>query len=131
MNISAEERDRMITTWSKEFDPAFDVHIRSAIIALRLEEEAIARERAIAAHTPPWPVMPTPTASSGTLPVTRVADYLHSDPRKTALALQHLAGGGYLIRVSVNPDRWVRVVPVEVGMIGGVARPLSQKAAQQ
>jgi hypothetical protein len=75
--------------------------------------------------------MPTPTASSGTLPVTRVAEYLHSDPRKTALALQHLAGGGYLIRVSVNPDRWVRVVPVEVGMIGGVARPLSQKAAQQ
>lgn len=85
VNISAEERDGLITAWSKEFDPAFDPHIRSAIIALRLEEWAIARESAIAARTPPWPVMPTPTASSSTLPLERVAEYLHSDPRKTAL----------------------------------------------
>ena len=129
MNITAEERDRLTT--AKEFDPAFDVHIRSAIIALRLEEEAIARQRAIAAHTPPWPVMPTPTASSGALPVTRVAEYLHSDSRKTAKALGNLAAGGYVIRVSSDPDRWVRVVSVEVETIDGVARPLSQKAAQQ
>lgn len=132
MNISEEERDRLINVWSKEFDPAFDPHLRSAIIALRLEEEAIARESAIAAaNTPLWPVMPTPTASSGALPVERVAEYLHSDPRKTALALEHLAAGGYVIRVSSDPDRWVRVVSVEVETIEGVVQPLANEAAQQ
>jgi hypothetical protein len=132
VNISEEQRDRLINAWSKEFDPAFDPHIRSAIIALRLEEWAIARESAIAAaQTPLWSVMPTPIASSPCLPIESIAEYLDSDTRMTALALKHLAAGGYAIRISVNPDRWVRVVSVEVETIDGVARHLSQKAAQQ
>jgi hypothetical protein len=122
----------MINAWSKEFDPAFDPHIRSAIINLRLEEWAIARERAIAAaQTPLWPVMPTPIASSPCLPIESIAEYLDSDTRMTALALKHLAAGGYAIRISVNPDRWVRVISVEVETIDGVVQPLANEASQQ
>ena len=110
MNMNAEEHNRPLYDWS---DEASDVQIRKEINARQLEEEAIIRQRAIAAHTPPRPVMPTPTASSPTLPVEHVAEYLNSEPRKTALALQHLAASRYALRVSVNPDRWVRVVSVE------------------
>jgi hypothetical protein len=131
LNISAEERDHLISVWSKEFDPAFDPHIRSAIIDLRLEEEEIARKRAIFAHTSPWPVMSEPTAPSAGLAVTRIAEYLNSDPNKTAIALKNLAAGGYVIRVSSDPDRWVRVVSVEVETIDGGVQPLANEAAQR
>ena len=117
MYISTEEYYRRMA--ALVYDPTGpEVQIASQTIARQLEEEAMVRERAIAARTPPlpnvMPIMSEPTAPSGALPVTRVAEYLNSDPNKTAIALKKLAAGGYVVRVSINPDRWVRVVPVEV-----------------
>ena|ERR1035438_1735282 len=77
------------------------------------------------------PVMPTPTAPSAGLSIECIAGYLNSDPNKTAKALGNLAAGGYVIRVSSNPGRWVRVVPVEVDMMSGVVHPLAKKAAKR
>ena len=96
LNISAEERDHLISVWSKEFDPAFDPHIRSAIIDLRLEEEEIARKRAIFAQTSPWPEIPEPTAPSAGLSIECIAGYLNSDPNKTAKALGNQIGRAHV-----------------------------------
>ena len=136
MNISAEEYARRVKAWlAAGFDPALgEVQIGSEIIARQLEEEAVAREIATTAGAPPlpngMPVMSEPTSPSAGLSIECIAGYLDSDPHKTAKALGNLAAGGYVIRVSSNPDRWVRVVPVGVEMVAGVARPLAQKAAQ-
>lgn len=124
MYISAEEYYRRMA--ALVYDPTGpEVQIASETIARQIEEEAIAREIAITAGTPPlpngMPVMSEPTAPSAGLAVTCIAEYLNSDPNKTAIALKNLAAGGYVIRVSSDPDRWVRVVPVEVEMMGGVA----------
>lgn len=62
-----------------------------------------------------------PSQLCDVLRIKTIAAYLDSDPRRTAQALENLADGGYAIRVNINPDRWVRVVPVEVEIMGGVA----------
>jgi hypothetical protein len=53
--------------------------------------------------------------------IPKIAGYLKADEGKVETALMNLADRGYAIHVSYSPETWVRVVPVEVELIGGVA----------
>jgi hypothetical protein len=51
----------------------------------------------------------------------KITEYLGAPVGKVETTLKNLADGGYAIQVSYDPEKWVRVVPVEVELIDGVA----------
>jgi hypothetical protein len=103
MNINEEEHNRPIPDWS---DETLDAQIRSEITARQLEEAAIEMSQ------------PEPIPH---IRIPKIAGYLKADEGKVETALMNLADRGYAIHVSYRPETWVRVVPVEVELIGGVA----------
>jgi hypothetical protein len=50
-----------------------------------------------------------------------ITEYLGVPVDKVETTLKNLADGGYAINVSLCPEKWVRVVPVEVELINGIA----------
>ena len=101
--VCAAAPNRPTYDWS---DEALDAQIRSEINARQLEEAAIEMSQ------------PEPIPH---IRIPKIAGYLKADEGKVETALMNLADRGYAIHVSYSPETWVRVVPVEVELIGGVA----------
>ena len=97
--VSAAAPDSPIHDWS---DEALDAQIRSEINARQLEEAAIEMSQ------------PEPIPH---IRIPKIAGYLKADEGKVETALMNLADRGYAIQVPYSPEKWVRVVPVEVELM--------------